>query len=419
MASKGKPTLSRTHDGGTRQTFKDGTQLEKGRDGRPTHFKDPSSGVEAHKFDRSGRPMQISRVSRDGRTTIQRGVGNERRIETTRTVPGGVEHVVNYGNHRGYVERPIVGRPGYVQRTVVVGDRSYGVVYHSYYYHNVMIYSPVPAVVFAPAYYGWLVTPWPRPIYYTPEYWGWAGQPWYGYYGANFTPYPAYASPDQWLTDYIIAANLQQAYTDQQGEEAIARPVITDEMKGLMAEDVKNELVRQQHSAGDYTSNNNLSAQNAEAVPEAMQDHLFTVHAAPIEVQRATGGTCSLATGDMLFRTADQMNSDATVDVEVKLSHADANHSDLCEPRAHAKVHLSDLQEMYNHKKELLAEGEQKQAQLVGKKHGMPKGPKADPKPVEVAKVDPDTQAAVEELKKQLRDADDTEKQVASATSGS
>ena len=424
--------MTKTSAGGTHETYKNGAQVDKGRDGKPTHFSDPKNGIEAKKFDANGKPTQLTHSVPGSRTSIQR-VGNSRRIETTRTVHGGVEHVVVYGHGGGYVQRPIPGRAGYVQRTVVYGGRSYGVVYHSYYYGHVMIYSPVPAIVFAPAYYGWLLNPWAQPIVYGP-YWGWAGQPWYGYYGPVFAPYPRYYSADQWLTDYLIAQNLQQAYDDQvaAGETPSGPPPpITDEEKALIAQDVHAELARQQQQAaqpqpppgndtgavGDNNAPPPAAASNE--IPEALQDHIFTVYSAPLQVQMATGNTCNLMAGDMLFRTGNAANSDDTVDVEVKSGHGDAGHADLCAPEVHAKVQLADLQEMYNHKRELLAEGEQKQSDLVGKKHGLPKAPKPNATQVAQNQIDPDTQAAVDALKKQLQEADDTENQVSQITTTS
>jgi hypothetical protein len=354
---------------------------------------------------------------------IRRGPSGERRIETSRSVHGGVEHMVSYGHNRGYYEKPIEGRPGYVQRTVVVGGRSYGVVYHHYFFHGVYLNSPVPAFVFAPAYYGWMMNPWYAPVYYTPVYWGWAGQPWFGYYGPYFAPYPVYAGPDQWLTDYVIAANLQQAYEDQQGAVVADNappppPQITDEEKGLISQDIKDELAREKQAAASnaYATDAKVDPQQASSqVPEALQDHLFTVYAAPVEAKLPAGGTCDLSEGDMLFRKGDSPNGDNTVDVVVKASHADANHPGLCAQQTMARVQLTDLQEMYNHKKELLAEGEQKQASLMGKKHALPKGPKAQPTEVAAGQATPDDQA-VAELKKQILDGDSSESEVKSAT---
>jgi len=432
---QGKPTVTHTPGGGTRQTYANHAVVDKDRNGRTTHYSNQSRGVEARFDPRTGRASQIS-VNRGGvHTTIQRGPLGSRRIERTVSVRGGVERVTHYGNWSS-VQRPILGRPGYVQRTVFiggVGGRSYNVVYHSYYYHGAIFYSPVPAVIFAPAYYGWLINPWRRPIVYTAAYWGWAGQPWYGYYGAAFVPYAEYASPDQWLTDYVISASLQQAYDNQQASADAGPPPtppqITAEEKAILDQDVKNELVREEQVAVnppvDVTPNApankpGVTEEAATVIPEALQDHLFTVYAAPIEAQQAAGQTCNLVEGDMLFRTGNAPNPDNTVDLVVKSSHANPSHTELCSPQAHVKVQLAELQEMYNHKKDLLAEGEQKQAELMGKKRGLPKGP--DPKQTQLAqgRVDPDTAAAVAELKQMMADADDTEKEVSAVgTTGS
>ena len=49
--------------------------------------------------------------------------------------------------------------------------------------------------------------------------------PWYGYYGDYFAPYPVYPSAAFWLTDYMIAASLQDAYAAQAAaaQQAAAR----------------------------------------------------------------------------------------------------------------------------------------------------------------------------------------------------
>jgi hypothetical protein len=423
-------------DGRTHETYgSKGVVVDKKPGGQPEHYSDKKNGVEAKRFDGSGRPTSYTHNSQGVHTSVQR-VGNTRHMETTRTVPGGVEHVVSYGHGGGYLQRPIPGRHGYVQRTEIRGGRSYGAVYHSYMYGHVMIYSPVVSVVYAPAYYGWLLNPWAQPIVYGPSYWGWGGQPWYGYYGSAFVPYATYSGPYQWLTDYLIAANLQEAYDSQvaAGDTPSGpAPRITDEEKALIAQDVRDELARQQQASLTVTNPNagtdggvvgdtnpTPGGDEATPVPEALRDHIFTVYAAPLEVQTVAGGTCNLLAGDMLFRTGNAANSDDTVNVDVKSGHGDASHGDLCSADIHARVQLADLQEMYNHKKQLLADGEQKQSDMVGKKHGMPKGPKPDATQVAQNKLDPDTQAAVDALKKQLQEANDTESDVSMAvTSGS
>jgi hypothetical protein len=141
------------------------------------------------------------------------------------------------------------------------------------------------------------------------------------------------------------------------------------------------------------------------------------VYATPVAATLEDGSSCNLAEGDMLVRKSDAPGQDQSIDVLVKISHADANHPELCAAQTLARVQLADLQEMYNHKKELLAEGEQKQADLVGKKHGLPKGPKPQLKEVASGQTQPvdDVSATLNQM---VADADQTQQQVSAASDG-
>jgi hypothetical protein len=57
-----------------------------------------------------------------------------------------------------------------------------------------------------------MISPWGIAISFD-----WGPPVWGAYYGAYFTPYGTYPSADLWLTDYVMNANLQQAYAEQQG----------------------------------------------------------------------------------------------------------------------------------------------------------------------------------------------------------
>jgi hypothetical protein len=153
-----------------------------------------------------------------------RSAQNYHRAMVARSVTGGGGvrpvsrgvRVVRYGNAlSGTVERTI--RPGLVSRTFVSGGRVlYTHVYQSHVWHHfgrAFAYQRfVPAVRYPAVYYAWALAAWPRPVAYT---WGWQVQPWYPMYGILFTPYPVYTSPDLWMTDYIIAQNMQTAYAAQ------------------------------------------------------------------------------------------------------------------------------------------------------------------------------------------------------------
>src|SRR5262249_23494052 len=138
-------------------------------------------------------------------------------IVTTRT-----DHtrIVTVGPRRGFIERPMIrgGRP-FVTRTYVVNGRSYAHVYVGAPYRGVVYYRYLPPRYYAPGFYVWVGRPWVAPITFT---WGWG--PWYGYYGYYFRPYPTYVDASLWLTDYIIAQNLQASYEAQQAAAAQGYP---------------------------------------------------------------------------------------------------------------------------------------------------------------------------------------------------
>src|ERR1700756_791774 len=141
--------------------------------------------------------------------------------ESARRPGGGPVRGVRYGNAMsGTVEHII--RPGLVSRTFVGGGHVlYTRVYQNHVWHHfgqTFGYETfVPAVRYPAVYYSWALAAWPRPFAYS---WGWRGQPWYPMYGVLFAPYPVYMSPDQWMTDYIIAQSMQGAYQAQNAAPA-------------------------------------------------------------------------------------------------------------------------------------------------------------------------------------------------------
>ena len=68
--------------------------------------------------------------------------------------------LVSVGPNRGYLERPLSTRPGFVERTYVVGGRSEVRVYRTFSYHNVIYYRYVPAIYYQPGFYAWAYDPW-------------------------------------------------------------------------------------------------------------------------------------------------------------------------------------------------------------------------------------------------------------------
>ena len=386
---------------------------------------------------------QIRSINRNG-MHIDHGLNGSRRIESTHNGA----RIVTTGRGRGYVQRPYVTRGGhaYVSRTVVVNHVAYSRVYRTSYYGGRPYYGYSPAYYYRPAYYGWAYNPWPAPVYYG---WGWGGAPWYGYYGGYFAPYPTYPSAAFWLTDYLLAANLQAAYQAQAAANAAAAnnagnggggdnaapqgdansgggdapasnsgaATLTPEVKAAIAEEVKAQLAAEQAQAqqpaaasggGQQTtqagSTQSGSAQTDE-VPAALDPARRTFVVDSDLAVTGDGQECQLSSGDVITRITDTPDGDNKVNVSVSSSKkAD------CAPGKQVAVGVDDLQEMHNHFQEQLDNGMKELATKQGK-DGLPKAPDTTTVPSDVPPPPPDA-TAEKTLQEQQSNADQVESQV-------
>jgi hypothetical protein len=353
--------------------------------GGRSEISDPKSGRtlttnargEVHKIEA---PLGLA----GGRMTIERGPHGGREIVTVR--PGGLR-VVGYGAHRGFVERPL--RPGYISRTYVVGERSYVHVYREYRYRGIVYYHYVPAVYYGPAFYGWVARPW------VPVTYAWGGgitTPWLGFYAGYFTPYPVYASPDLWLTDYLLTENLKRAYQNQQdvngeqapapGQPAAANTATLDEIKPLIAEEVRQQLAAERAAAAQPTSSNpQQPAPSTEQLPPALTQKFFVV-SSNLDLTVA-GQACTLTPGDVIRRTGKDANADGSVAVEVVSSKPGD-----CAADSPTTVELTALEEMHNQLREQIDSGLKMLAENKAK--GLPSPPAVLSRPVAEGTADQD-----------------------------
>jgi len=368
---------------------------------------------------------QIRSINRNG-MHINHGLNGSRRIESTHNGA----RIVTTGRNSGYVQRAYVTRNGrsYVSRTVVVNHVAYTSVYRSYSYGGYCCYYGYhPAYYYGPAYYGWAYNPWPAPVYYG---WGWGGAPWYGYYGGYFAPYPTYPSAAFWLTDYLIAANLQAAYQAQAaanaaaknaGTDAASQPqentgsdapatgsgavTLTPEVKAAIAEEVKAQLAAEQAEAKPAPAGGQQPSQTSEEVPPALDPARRTFVVASDLAVTGDGQECQLTAGDVITRISDTPDDDKNVIVSVAASKkAD------CPVDKQVAVSVDDLQEMHNHFQEQLDNGMKDLASKQGKS-GLPKAPDATPVASDVPPPPPDT-SAEKTLQDQQASADQVEAQV-------
>ena len=310
---------------------------------------------------------------------------------------------------RVYSER---GRPGYVQRgysfhghdyarrSYFYHGHEYNRFYRGYGYHGLFLNVYAPGFYFHPGFYGWAYNPWVAPIAFG---WGWGGSPWYGRYGYYFQPYPVYPSAAFWLTDYIISQNLQAAYAAQQeaGEAAPApeaasggQPVLTPEVKQMIADEVKAQLALENQEAQQNTQGQEVDPASS-GIARLLSDghpHVF-VAGGSLDVTDASGNECVVSDGDALqLRQAPP--SDATTANLVVLS---SKGNPECQISLTVQVQLTDLQEMQNHMRESVDQGLQELQSKQGT-GGLPAAPpsaQGDPAPAAYAAAAPPPEANV------------------------
>jgi hypothetical protein len=315
--------------------------------------------------------------------TVSHGPAAVRTIETKRSDGS---RVVSVGKQRGFLERAIPARPGYVARTYVAGGRSYARVYETHSFRGYVYSRYVPRVYYHPAFYGWAFNPWADPVYFA---WGWDAAPWYGYYGRYFVPARVYSTPALWLTDYLLAENLKLAYENQQQTGGFApeegNGALSPEVKQLIAEQVKQELGAERAAASN-TETGDVSAERSEVAPPALDPtrRVFVVSLG-LDVATQGGQTCALTPGDIILRTEDSIGASGKVAVTVL-----ATKPGDCAINAAAALDVATLQEMHNQFREHIDSGLSILAVNQGKA-GLPAGPDSAPRLAPGGVMQPDS----------------------------
>ncbi len=237
--------------------------------------------------------------------------------------------------------------------------------------------------------------------------WGWGGTPWYGYYGYYFAPYPVYPSPAFWLTDYIIAANLQAAYAAQAAANANAQAAanayaqansapppppnqnavtLTPEVKQAIADEVSAQLAAQQASAGNSAQG---AAPTGDQLPQALDPKSRTfIVSNTLSQTMADGTACSLSSGDVVTRIGDTPDANQNVTVMVTSSQ-----NGDCPTGTQTPMSVQDLQDMQNDFQQKISTGMQSLADNQGK-NGMPSSPPPNQTAVPDGTAQPDPDAA-------------------------
>ncbi len=345
---------------------------------------------------------------------VHRGLNGNRRAVAER--PDHSRVMVEHGGH-GYVQHPYSYHGHeFARRSYYYHGAYYHRFYGRYYYRGGWVNPYYPAYYYGPAYYGWAYNPWAAPVAYGG--WGWGGNPWYGYYGAYFTPYPVYAGPAFWLTDYMIANSLQAAYQAQQESQqqaALSNPApLTPDVKNAISDEVKRQIALENEESKSGGQNEPDPASSS--VQRMLSDgtaHVF-VAGTDLDVVDAAGNECAISQGDALQLTA-QNDPNATA---VNLAVLASKGGKECPKGDTVAVQVSDLQDMQNHMRETIDDG-LKELQKKQGTGGLPAAPaSAQAPPVETAMAaaappPPPEQEVASELKQESKEADAAEQDAA------
>jgi hypothetical protein len=406
-APHGEPSTSSQHGGGGSNPGRVGGSYPGHGGGTVTQTK---SGAEIHR-DAGGHVNIVHAHGMD----IHHGPGGSRTI--VRTSPDGARVVANRSGH-GYIGHPYSYRGvNYERRTYFHNGRVYGGFYRPYTYWGVPLDVYAPGFYFAPAFYGWAYNPWLTPIMYP---WGWAGSPWYGYYGVYFPPYPAYASPALWLTDYYLAQTLQAAYGERAAELANAQlqapAPITLDVKDAIAREVRREIALENSEAmaGAQATPDPGSSGIARILADNTT-HVFVV-STPLDVPSNAGGTCGVTEGDVVQLSPGTPADSAAANMVVL-----ASKGQDCPTGASVQVGIADLQDMQNHMRETIDQGLSDLRAKQGQS-GIPAAPAAAvTPPVQTgfaAIAPPDDPNAKAELSETAKEGDQADRQALTESGG-
>ena len=350
---------------------------------------------------------------------VHHGLNGNRRIAVERH--DGSRLVAERGR-RGFVERRYnYHGHDFDRRAYYYHAHEYNRYYRGYGYRGVDLHIYAPGVYYGPGFYGWAYHPWVTPISFG---WGWGGSPWYGYYGGYFQPYPVYAGAAFWLTDYLIAQDLQAAYAAHQEAGEVdgaplapsGPPALSPDVKQQIADEVKNQLALENAEAAQTAQHQDVDPASS-GIARILSDvsngrpHVF-VDGSPLDVTDANGQECSISDGDAML-LKDPPAPDATT---VQLIVLASKGGQECPKSASITVQLPDLQEMQNHMREMVDQGLQELQSKQGK-GGLPQAPpsaQAPPVQADFAAIAPPADPSDDaDLKAQLQQADQSEKDVA------
>ena len=195
-------------------------------------------------------------------------------------------------------------------------------------------------------------------------------------------PYPVYAGPTFWLTDFILASSLQAAYAAQsadanQAQSTVAQAnytapaALTPETKQMIADEVRLQLQQESVQAQANASKQDVDTGNSSIVHllSDNQPHVFVV-GSNLDVVTASGQECGCSQ-DVLRVTSTPPQSSDTASATMLASKGGTRE---CSAGDTVVVAMTDLQDMDNHMRETIDDGLSELQSKQGK-NGLPAAP--------------------------------------------
>jgi len=271
------------------------------------------------------------------------------------TRPDGSGVVVERGGH-GYVQHPyLFGRRQYIQRTYYAHGTAYARFYRPYTYHGASLAVYTPVRYYSPAFYGWAYNSGSPIPYGAPP-----GTPFAVYYASYFAPAAIEPGAPYWLTDYMISANLAEAYQAQVDAANGAAPPplagsyapVTPAVKQIISEEVQRQLSRENAESQQVATN--ADPDPALSGLGRMLDntsHVF-VAGVDLDVLDNLGRQCALSPGDVMQLAAPPAETADAASLVVL-----ASKPQECPKGTVISVRLADLQDMQNRMRETVDDG--------------------------------------------------------------
>jgi hypothetical protein len=311
---------------------------------------------------------------------VQHGLDGSRRVSAEQ--PDG-SRVFSAGHGVGYVQHPYLfhAQPFDHRTTFVHGQLSHQ-FYRPYNFGGTTLDAYAPQRFYSQDFYRSVSTRYATPL--VPQ-WNYVSSPapWYTAQQGYFKPESSYSTPAQWLTDFVLATSLIEAYATHAkapGAAAAAGtaapaassgpapavaggaapagaapgPEITPDVKEKVTAEVNRQVREESSEARENAEERDMPPGSGGVVHELdeREPHVFVADA-DLDLVDPSGRRCMLGEGDVVQVISGASAKSGTAQAVVLAS----NGAGKCGRATQVDIAVSDLQEMQNHMRATIDQG--------------------------------------------------------------